>query len=55
MKTKTIGEILSEERQQHHLSIEKLAKKTRIKKSDAKTSHSARGKSMKNWLGNFIT
>ena len=32
MKTKTIGEILREERQQHHLSIDKLAQKTRIKK-----------------------
>ncbi len=32
MKTKTIGEILKEERQQHHLSIDKLAQKTRIKK-----------------------
>ena len=32
MKTKTIGEILREERQRHRLSIEKLAQKTRIKK-----------------------
>jgi transcriptional regulator with XRE-family HTH domain len=32
MKTKTIGEILREERQRHRLSIEKLAAKTRIKK-----------------------
>ncbi|MBU0578527.1 helix-turn-helix domain-containing protein [Patescibacteria group bacterium] len=31
MKTKTIGEILREERQLHRLSIEKLAQKTRIK------------------------
>jgi len=32
MKTKTIGEILKEERELHRLSIEKLAKKTCIKK-----------------------
>lgn len=31
MKTKSIGEILKEERQRHRLSIEKLAQKTRIK------------------------
>ena len=31
MKTKTIGEILRDEREKHRLSIEKLAKKTRIK------------------------
>lgn len=31
MKTKTIGEILKEERQRHHISIEALAKKTRIR------------------------
>lgn len=31
MKTKTIGEILREERQRHRLSIEKLAQKTCIK------------------------
>jgi len=32
-----------------------ICKKARIKKSDAKASYSARGKSMKNWLSNFIT
>jgi cytoskeleton protein RodZ len=32
MRTKTIGEILREERQLHHLSIEDLAKRTRIRK-----------------------
>lgn len=32
MKTKTIGEILQEERLRHRLSIEKLAKQTQIKK-----------------------
>ncbi|MBU1966791.1 helix-turn-helix domain-containing protein [Patescibacteria group bacterium] len=31
MKTKTIGDILQEERQRHRLSIEKLAEKTHIK------------------------
>ena len=31
MKTTTIGEMLKEERQQHRLSIQKLAQKTRIK------------------------
>lgn len=31
MKTKTIGEILREERERHHLPIQKLAKKTLIK------------------------
>lgn len=31
MKTKTIGEILQDERVRHHISIEALAKKTRIR------------------------
>lgn len=31
MKTKTIGELLQEERQRHHLSIEQLAQHTRVK------------------------
>ncbi len=31
MKTKTIGELLQEERQRHHLSIEQLAQQTRVK------------------------
>ncbi len=31
MKTKTIGEMLKDERESHHLSITKLAQKTRIK------------------------
>ena len=31
MKTKTIGEILQEERLRHHISIDALAKKTRIR------------------------
>ncbi len=31
MKTKSIGEILKEERQRHRLSLEKLSQKTRIK------------------------
>jgi len=31
MKTKTIGELLQEERQRYHLSIEQLAQQTRVK------------------------
>ncbi len=31
MKTKTIGELLQEERQRHHLSLEQFAKLTRVK------------------------